>query len=303
MRQHAIPQNILDIEFKLFTKFTVREFVYMAVGVGTGGIFLYFFTRGELPGLIAIPIFLISSGIGLFLGLVPINDQKADVFMKNYILAITNPTRRVWRSKKGGDAQQEQEILQATKGTMERARQEEKSGIIGAENIPNMNQFIEDAAIVSIEKEEEQRVQALTQEIQQTEATTKPTETRQNTPQVKETEASKSTSAPRPLVVPRIKIEDLNYNIYKLDSSVNPLNTLLVVDKNNTPLSNAVIGLKDSRNKIIIAQKTDEKGYTEISKKLNPGIYTVICGYPKKIFPEYVIEIKEGIKSFKISEI
>lgn len=299
MRQHAIPQNILDIEFKLFTKFTVREFVYMAVGVGTGGIFLYFFTRGELPGLIAIPIFLISSGIGLFLGLVPINDQKADVFMKNYLLAITNPTRRVWRSKKGGDAQQEQEMLQATKGTMERARQEEKSGIIGAENIPNMNQFIEDAAIVSIEKEEEQRVQAITQEINQTQAVLPPVEVQQNISQPQKVETPTS----RPLVVPRIKIEDLNYNIYKLDGSINPLNNLLVVDKNNTPLSNAVIGLKDSRNKIIIAQKTDEKGYTEIGKKLNPGTYTVICGYPKKIFPEYVIEIKEGIKSFKISEI
>jgi hypothetical protein len=41
----------------------------------------------------------VSSGLGAFLGLVPINDQDADVFIKNYITAITNPTQRVWLNK------------------------------------------------------------------------------------------------------------------------------------------------------------------------------------------------------------
>ncbi len=299
MRQHAIPQNILDIEFKLFTKFTVREFVYMAVGVGTGGIFLYFFTRGELPALIAIPIFLLSSGIGLFLGLVPINDQKADVFLKNYILAITNPTRRVWRSKKGNNEQQEQEILQATKGTMERTIQENKSEIIGASNSISMNQFIEDAAIQSIEKEEQDRMNQIVNESKAKEIDIKIN----NSPIVTQQPSQIVSDTPKPLVIPRITIEDLNYNIYKLDSNFNQQNTILVQDKNNNPLVNAVIGIKDNRNKIIIAQKTNEKGYTEITKKLNMGKYVIIAAYPKKTFPEYVLEINNEFKSFKITEI
>ena len=40
MRQHAIPQNILDVEFKIFTKFTLKEFAYLGIGVGIGGVFL-----------------------------------------------------------------------------------------------------------------------------------------------------------------------------------------------------------------------------------------------------------------------
>ena len=40
MKQHPIPQNVLDVEFKLFTKFTVREFAYIAIGFGFGGIFI-----------------------------------------------------------------------------------------------------------------------------------------------------------------------------------------------------------------------------------------------------------------------
>lgn len=72
----------------------------MAIGFGVGFIFLYFFSRGDLPGLIAIPLFAICASVGLVLGLVPINGQKADEFLGNYIRAITRPTRRVWKNAK-----------------------------------------------------------------------------------------------------------------------------------------------------------------------------------------------------------
>jgi len=49
MKQHAIPQNILDVEFKLFTKFTVREFLYVATGVVIGGAFLLMYARNSVP--------------------------------------------------------------------------------------------------------------------------------------------------------------------------------------------------------------------------------------------------------------
>ncbi len=96
MRQHAIPQNVLDVEFKLFTKFTLREFAYLAIGVSIGGIFLYFTTKGQIPGIIGIPIFVIFSALGAFFALVPINDQPADKFVTNFFNAINRPTQRVW---------------------------------------------------------------------------------------------------------------------------------------------------------------------------------------------------------------
>ena len=99
MRQHPIPQNVLTVEFKLFTRFTVKEFAYIATGVILGGLFIYLWTEDRLPGIIAFPSFAMFSGIGLILGLVPIQDQPADKILSNYIKAINKPTLRVWQGE------------------------------------------------------------------------------------------------------------------------------------------------------------------------------------------------------------
>lgn len=169
MRQHPIPQNILDIEFKLFTKFTIREFAYMAIGIGFGGIFLYLFSKGEIPAVIALPVFLISSGIGLFLGLVPINDQNADVFMRNYFLAISRPTQRVWKGElfdeKVQVIAQQKGVSLGTTGTMDRdANLKSNSKVIGgtAKNLPT-TQFIEEETLSEIEEDEAEQLELIDQ--------------------------------------------------------------------------------------------------------------------------------------------
>ncbi len=60
MRQHAIPQNILDVEFKIFTKFTLKEFAYLGIGVGIGGVFLYFTTK-DSSWYVGVPLFILFS--------------------------------------------------------------------------------------------------------------------------------------------------------------------------------------------------------------------------------------------------
>lgn len=102
MKQHPIPQNILDIEFKLFSRFTIREFVYMAAGIATGSIFLFIMSgsQGTFPPALAIILFIACSGIGLFFGLAKINDQNADRYLRNFIKSISTPTLRVWKNKK-----------------------------------------------------------------------------------------------------------------------------------------------------------------------------------------------------------
>jgi hypothetical protein len=57
MRQHPIPHNILDIEFKLFGKFSAKQFGYIAIGAVTGGIFLLLRSNGAIPDIIAWPAF------------------------------------------------------------------------------------------------------------------------------------------------------------------------------------------------------------------------------------------------------
>ncbi|GAB4159288.1 MAG: hypothetical protein Fur003_3090 [Candidatus Dojkabacteria bacterium] len=173
MKQHPIPHNILDIEFKLFGKFTAKEFVYIAIGVGIGWIFLMLRSNGQMPGFIAWPVFFISSGIGLFLGLVPLNDQKADVFMGNYINAITRPTRRVWKNSQFDEqletiAQERGVVL--TKGTMARDLPQENNGnknIVGGAPQLSNNQFIPQQNLDLLEQEEKQKLERLTALAQQ----------------------------------------------------------------------------------------------------------------------------------------
>jgi len=129
MRQHPIPQNILDVEFKLFSKFSVKEFVYMALGIAVGSIFLFLLSTGKMPAIFAIPFFLFFAGIGLFFGLVKINDQKADTYLSNFIKAITSPTLRVWRSKKYGVAKENDTALE------NRINKSNSGSIIGDQNL------------------------------------------------------------------------------------------------------------------------------------------------------------------------
>lgn len=118
MRQHAIPQNILDVEFKLFTKFTLKEFAYLAIGLGFGGLMIYLTVGKLIPGIIGIPVFLLSSAAGIFLGLVPINDQDADVFIKNYVSAISTPTQRVWMNNEMQEERNKPELKPTTDGKL-----------------------------------------------------------------------------------------------------------------------------------------------------------------------------------------
>ncbi|MCA9374883.1 PrgI family protein [Candidatus Dojkabacteria bacterium] len=163
MQQHPIPQNILDIEFKLFGRFTVKEFAYLALGVGFGGIFLFFFTKGLLPGIIAIPVFLFSSGVGVGLAVVPINDQKADTFIKNYLSAITKPTLRVWKNslfdeKVEWEAEQRGLTLAKNAGNKPITSTSTKPEIVGGGTELGKTQFIEESKLQELDEEERQKL-------------------------------------------------------------------------------------------------------------------------------------------------
>ncbi len=136
MRQHPIPQNILDVEFKLFTKFTLKEFAYLAIGLGFGGLMIYLTVKEIIPGILGIPVFIFSSVAGIFLALVPINDQDADTFIKNYLTAITSPTQRVWMNKKIRDERAKPLIKPTKDGSLVHKETPEKPKIIGASQIP-----------------------------------------------------------------------------------------------------------------------------------------------------------------------
>jgi len=248
MRQHPIPQNVLDIEFKLFTRFTLKEFAYLALGVGTGGIFLYLSIGGDIPGVIGIPLFAILSGIGAFLALVPINDQPADKAIINYFTTINRPTQRVWLNQ----TLKEQRI-KPTVTTIE----DTKSKVIGATKLSEeqKSQIFEENPgddILAVERED---IKEVTQNV------------------IKEEER---------VLLPDdeyITISEENISKYQFPiKSVNQLPgniNIWLCTKDNQPLSNINTYLKDSNGKILYANKTGSNGYF-LSNRIYPeGMYTI----------------------------
>lgn len=248
MRQHPIPQNVLDIEFKLFTRFTLKEFAYLALGIGTGGIFLYFSIRGDIPGAVGIPIFAILSGIGAFLALVPINDQPADKAIVNFFTAINRPTQRVWLNQ----TLKEQRLkpLVAPEGT--------KKKVIGgsetAEKEQKSQMFEENPG-------DDLLAQADTVEIKDVD--TKVEEKKQLFVDNEEY-----------ITITEENISKYQFPIKSVDQLPGNINIWLCT-KDNQPLPNINTYLKDSNGRILYANRTGPNGYFLTNKIYSEGLYTV----------------------------
>ena len=91
-KQHAVPQQVFGVQFKLVGDLTVRQFAILAVC----GFFAFAFFSTNLFILFRILIsgaFLLA-GIGF--AFVPIQDQPLDQWISAFFRAIYAPTRRMW---------------------------------------------------------------------------------------------------------------------------------------------------------------------------------------------------------------
>ena len=284
MRQHPIPQNILDVEFKLFTKFTLKEFGYLALGIGIGGVFLYLTASGNFPGVIGVPVFIICSIAGIVLGLVPINDQDADVFIKNYITAITNPTQRVWMDKDMKKAAIKPDVRPTEDGKIvQRNTKETKKKIIGGN-------------IFGEQKNEESKVETDTKELKQQEI--QPEES--NTP----VESKTTPIDPNKIVITEENVNGYQIDIKSLDKLPGNINIWLAT-RDLKQIPNVISYLRDQSGKVLYANKTGPNGYFLTNKEWEDGIYTVEFQHPQFKFPkvEMVLTKNFSKKPIKITAI
>jgi len=274
MKQHAIPQNVLDVEFKLFTKFTLKEFSYLAIGVGSGGLVLYLTVGGQIPGLIGIPIFILSSIAGIFLALVPINDQPADKFIQNFIKAITSPTQRVWISKNDPGNRAKPSVKPTEEGKLiSKESKEEKKKIIGAQPLPERTEEVESEIQKEVDKELE--------EIENT--------------------------TPLTLNTSKLIITDENIGKYQFkpkDFENYPGNiNLWICDKNYKPISGVIATLIDDSGNILYANRTGNNGYFLTNRKWKPGLYKITLESENFTLPtvDIILSGKETNLPIKIS--
>ena len=91
-KEHAIPQNIMSVEFKLIGDMSLRQFAYIAIPLFIGFMFYVFHVNTSFTIILTV-IFLL---IAMFLAFVPIDGRPADTFLTNFIISIKNPTQRVF---------------------------------------------------------------------------------------------------------------------------------------------------------------------------------------------------------------
>lgn len=99
MKQHAVPENIMDVEFKLFGSLTAKQFGYIIAG-GLGGLFLYYTFKGLGSNLLAFMFAFLSVILGISLALIRINDQPFEVWLGNFVAAMFTSQKRVWKKEK-----------------------------------------------------------------------------------------------------------------------------------------------------------------------------------------------------------
>lgn len=92
--EHPIPQNVTSFEFKLVGDMTLKQFLYLCIGVTIA--YLTFIYLLEPTPFIAWPIIIISASLGAAFAFMPIADRPLDYWLMTFIRAIYSPTQRVW---------------------------------------------------------------------------------------------------------------------------------------------------------------------------------------------------------------
>lgn len=92
MENHPIPQDITGFQFKLIGSMTVKQFLYLAVGV----IVSWFVFSSHLFFLIKWPLIVLFGGGGAALAFMPIGGRPMDTMIMNFIKAFFRDTTYIY---------------------------------------------------------------------------------------------------------------------------------------------------------------------------------------------------------------
>ncbi len=92
--QHAVPQNIMDVEFKLIGSLTMRQFMYLLVFCVPA----YIFFR-VVPHPFKFFMVVSFSLFGVAFAFLPLQDRGLDEWIANFLKSVYSPSQRVWKKK------------------------------------------------------------------------------------------------------------------------------------------------------------------------------------------------------------
>lgn len=94
---HPVPQNVTSFEFHLVGDMTLKQFTYLAAGLGIA--YLTFIFLAKPAPIVAWPIIIVSAILGVSFAFLPIGERPLDHWAAAFIHAIFKPTLRRYRSK------------------------------------------------------------------------------------------------------------------------------------------------------------------------------------------------------------
>lgn len=91
-RKHPVPQNVMDVEFKVVGDLTLRQVLYIALG----GILAYLSYKAGLPSIWKWGLVIFFSILGVAVAFVPIQERGLDKWIVIFIRAMFSPTQMIW---------------------------------------------------------------------------------------------------------------------------------------------------------------------------------------------------------------
>ncbi len=97
MSEHAIPQNVMEYEFKLFAGLTVKQFVFAIVGGAGTYAFLHMTIKGLIPPIFGWPLTLAFLAITLGFTFLNYEHKSFDKWIQDWLRVSAIPLIRVWK--------------------------------------------------------------------------------------------------------------------------------------------------------------------------------------------------------------
>ncbi len=96
MAEHAIPQDILNYEFKLFAGLTWKQFVYVGIGVTFGVLLIQGSVKGIIPAIIGWPLGILAILAPIALALIKLEDRPLEQWLIDALRLFNTPLLRAW---------------------------------------------------------------------------------------------------------------------------------------------------------------------------------------------------------------
>jgi hypothetical protein len=263
---HPIPQDITGFQFKLIGSMTVKQFLYLAVGI----IISWFIFVSGLFFLIKWPLILLFGGGGIALAFVPIGGRPMDTMIAHFIKAFFRDSTYVY-DKIGGSLPVAQPIAKpkppAPAATPKMPPQISPEPAIHPAMAPAPKPIAEPQVLPHAE------ISPAPSPEPQVQHQPLPQAPVQNTTQVLH-------QAPPPQITPSLNVRQVPASQtttvgIPATPEVPNLITGIIKDPRNNPLPNILVEIKDKEGNPVRAFKTNGLGHFASATPLLDGTYTI----------------------------